>query len=69
MTDQEREKLKKFMAEWAAKKVAEGPEACRRYLIGAGFYREDGRLMPGYGGELDPGEEDPWLYMLSVVAK
>lgn len=40
-----------LIEEFTAKKIAEGPEACRRYLIDLGIYDENGNLTPQYGGK------------------
>lgn len=50
MTKEECERLGNFIKDWTAAKVAEGPEACRRHLIGLGIYDEAGNLTPQYGG-------------------
>jgi hypothetical protein len=45
------ERIAKAIEDFTAKKLAEGPEACRRYLIGLGVYDENGNLTRQYGGE------------------
>jgi hypothetical protein len=49
-TKSECEKIKKMIADFTAKKLAEGPEACHRYLIELGTHDKDGNLTPQYGG-------------------
>lgn len=49
--DQKREAIKKMIRDHTARMVAEGPEACRRWLISTGIYDKDGNLTPQYGGK------------------
>ena len=51
MTEDERQKYLKAIEDFTAQKLAEGPEACRQYLIGLGIYDENGNLTPQYGGK------------------
>lgn len=50
-TPEERALIKKMIEDFTAKKIAEGPEACRRHLIDLGVYDEAGNLTPQYGGK------------------
>lgn len=51
MTPKERDRLIKHMEDFTKKLLAEGPEACQRYLISLGIYNEDGSLTVRYGGK------------------
>lgn len=51
MTEEQRQRYLKVIDDFTAKKLAEGPEACRRYLIELGVYDENGNLTRQYGGE------------------
>lgn len=44
------QRIAEYIRDWTARKLAEGPEACRRYLIELGIYDETGNLTPEYGG-------------------
>lgn len=44
-------KVKKMIADFTAKKLAEGPAACRAWLISTGIYDANGNLTRQYGGK------------------
>jgi hypothetical protein len=54
MTDQQREELKRVLAEQTARHMVSREEA-RAFLIKTGTYTADGELAPEFGG---PGGED-----------
>lgn len=55
MTDQQREALKRVLAEQTARHLVSREEA-RAFLIRTGTYTADGELAPEFGG---PGLEQP----------
>ena len=55
MTEQQREELKRVLAEQTARHMT-SPEEARAFLIKTGTYTADGQLAPEFGG---PAQKTP----------